>query len=33
VYSSHIGKLNLFEEKEVWVSFPSKAIVVLSGTS
>ena len=32
VHSSHIGKLNLFEKKEVWVSFPSKAIVVLSGT-
>jgi molybdate/tungstate transport system ATP-binding protein len=33
VHSSDIGKLNLFDEKEVWLSFPSKAIVVLSGTS
>jgi molybdate/tungstate transport system ATP-binding protein len=33
VQSSDIGKLNLFEEKEVWVSFSSKAIVVLNSTS
>jgi ABC-type Fe3+/spermidine/putrescine transport system ATPase subunit len=33
VHSSNIEKLNLFEKKEVWISFPSKAIVLLSGTS
>jgi len=33
VHSSNIEELNLFEKKEVWVSFPSKAIVLLSGTS
>jgi ABC-type Fe3+/spermidine/putrescine transport system ATPase subunit len=33
VHSSNIEELNLFEKKEVWISFPSKAIVLLSGTS
>jgi ABC-type Fe3+/spermidine/putrescine transport system ATPase subunit len=33
IHSADIRKLNLFEEKEVWVTFPSEAIVVLSGTS
>jgi ABC-type Fe3+/spermidine/putrescine transport system ATPase subunit len=32
ILTSEIEKLRLFEAKEVWVSFPSKAIVVLSGT-
>jgi ABC-type Fe3+/spermidine/putrescine transport system ATPase subunit len=32
IITSDLERLNLVEEKEVWVSFPSKAIVVLSGT-
>jgi molybdate/tungstate transport system ATP-binding protein len=32
VLASDMGKLRLTEEKEVWVSFPSKSIVTLNGT-
>jgi ABC-type Fe3+/spermidine/putrescine transport system ATPase subunit len=32
IITSDLERLNLVEEKEVWVSFPSKAIVVLNGT-
>ena len=32
VHASDIEKLKFIEQKEVWVSFPSKAIVVLSST-
>jgi hypothetical protein len=32
VLASDMEKLRLIEEKEVWVSFPSKAIIVLNGT-
>ena len=31
ILASDLEKLKLIEEKEVWMSFPSKAIVVLSG--